>query len=47
VSALRLFFERLLVRGYRLQAVPVAAGIDVDRPADVRAAETFLKQVGA
>ena len=47
VSALRLFFERLLVRGYRLHAVPVAAGIDVDRPADVRAAETFLKQVGA
>lgn len=47
VSALRLLFERLLVRGYRLHAVPVAAGIDVDRPADVRAAETFLKQVGA
>ena len=47
VGALRLFFERLLVRGYRLHAVPVAAGIDVDRPADVRAAETFLKQVGA
>jgi NDP-sugar pyrophosphorylase family protein len=47
VSALRLFLERLLVRGYRLQAVPVAAGIDVDRPADVRAAETFLKQVRA
>jgi NDP-sugar pyrophosphorylase family protein len=47
VGALRLFFERLLVRGYRLHAVSVAAGIDVDRPADVRAAETFLKQVGA
>jgi NDP-sugar pyrophosphorylase family protein len=47
VSALRRFFERLLVRGYRLHAVPVAGGIDVDRPADVRAAETFLKQVGA
>lgn len=47
VGALRLFFERLLARGYRVQAVPVAGGIDVDRPADVRAAETFLKQVGA
>jgi NDP-sugar pyrophosphorylase family protein len=47
VGALRLFFERLLLRGYRLHAVPVAAGIDVDRPADVRAAETFLKQVGS
>jgi NDP-sugar pyrophosphorylase family protein len=46
VNALRLFFERLLARGYRLHAVPVACGIDVDRPADVRAAETFLKQVG-
>jgi hypothetical protein len=46
VGALRLFFERLLARGYRLQAVPVAGGVDVDRPADVRAAETFLKQVG-
>jgi len=46
VGALRLFFERLLARGYRLDAVPVACGIDVDRPADVRAAETFLKQVG-
>ncbi len=46
VGALRLFFERLLARGYRLHAVPVACGIDVDRPADVRAAETFLKQVG-
>jgi NDP-sugar pyrophosphorylase family protein len=47
VSALRLIFERLLARGYRLHAVRVAAGIDVDCPADVRAAETFLKQVGA
>lgn len=47
VGALRLFFKRLLARGYCFQAVPVAGGIDVDRPADVRAAETFLKQVGA
>lgn len=47
VCALRAFFERLLARGYRLHAIPVAGGIDVDRPADVRAAESFLRQVGA
>lgn len=47
LSALRLFFERLLTRGYRMHGVRVAAGIDVDRPADVRAAERFLRQVQA
>jgi NDP-sugar pyrophosphorylase family protein len=47
VSALRLFLERLLLRGYRLDAIPVAPGIDVDRPADIRAAEALLRQVGA
>jgi NDP-sugar pyrophosphorylase family protein len=47
VTALRLFLERLLTRGYHLAAVPVAAGVDVDRPGDIRVAETFLKQVGA
>ena len=47
VLALRLFLERLLARGYRLDAVPVAAGIDVDRPGDVKAAEALLRQVGA
>lgn len=47
VSTLRLFFERLLAHGYCVAAVPVSGGIDVDRLADVRAAESFLKQVGA
>lgn len=47
VSSLRGFFGRLHRQRYRLAAVPVAGGIDVDRPADVRAAEQFLKQVGA
>lgn len=44
LTALRAFLERLLARGYRVRAVPVAAGIDVDRPADVRAAEMFVRQ---
>lgn len=43
LTALRAFLERLLTNGYRVAAVPVAAGIDVDRPADVDAAEQFLK----
>ena len=47
LTALRTFLERLLARGYRIDAVPVAAGVDVDRPADIQAAEVFLKQVGA
>jgi hypothetical protein len=46
VLALRLFFERLLACGYRLNAVEVAGGVDVDRPADVGTAEAFLRQVG-
>ena len=46
VPALRAFFGRLLDRGYRLDGVPVACGIDVDRPHDVKAAEAFLKQAG-
>jgi NDP-sugar pyrophosphorylase family protein len=46
LPALRKLFERLLTRDYRVAAVRVAAGIDVDRPADVGAAEAFLKQVG-
>jgi NDP-sugar pyrophosphorylase family protein len=46
LTALRAFLERLLARGYRVDAVPVPAGVDVDRPADIRAAEAFLKQVG-
>jgi len=46
VLALRAFFGRLLDRGYRLDGVPVACAIDVDRPHDVKAAEAFLKQAG-
>jgi NDP-sugar pyrophosphorylase family protein len=47
LGALRLFLERLLHRGYRLAAVEVAAGVDVDRPGDIRSAEALLRQVGA
>ncbi len=47
LPALRAFFGRLLDRGYRLDGVPVAHAIDVDRPHDVKAAEAFLKQAGA
>lgn len=47
LTALRAFLGRLLTQGYRVSAVPVAAGIDVDRPADIEAAEHFLKQAGA
>jgi NDP-sugar pyrophosphorylase family protein len=47
LTALRLFLGRLLTRGYAIDAVPVAAGIDVDRPVDIEAAEHFLKQAGA
>jgi len=46
VTALRAFLGRLLARGFRINAVPVAPGIDVDRPSDIHAAEAFLKQVG-
>ena len=46
VPALRHFFERLLKRGWRLAAVPVDAGVDVDRPEDLRAAEAFVKRIG-
>jgi NDP-sugar pyrophosphorylase family protein len=47
LSALRVFFERLLDREYQLEAVAVPSGVDVDRPDDVGAAETFLRQLGA
>ncbi len=45
VSALRVFLERLLARGYRLDGIVSAASIDVDRPPDVEAAEAFLRRV--
>ena len=46
VPALRHFFERLLKRGWKLAALPVDEGVDVDRPEDLRAAEAFVKRIG-
>lgn len=46
VPALRVFLARLLEQGFRLTAVPVEGGVDVDRVGDVRAAEVFLRQGG-
>jgi NDP-sugar pyrophosphorylase family protein len=43
LTALRLFLARLLARGYRIAALEVADSIDVDRPEDVAAAESFLR----
>jgi NDP-sugar pyrophosphorylase family protein len=43
VDALRTFLGRLLDRGYELSGVPIAQAIDVDRPADIGAAEAFLR----
>lgn len=45
VGALRAFFTRLLAAGYRLDGIPSAESIDVDRPPDVQAAEQFLRRV--
>jgi hypothetical protein len=47
LSSLRAFFGWLLERGYRLEAVLVPEGIDVDRPSDVRAAEALLREARA
>lgn len=47
LTALRLFLGRLLTRGYRIAAIEVADSIDVDRPGDVAAAESFLRSVHA
>jgi len=47
LMALRAFLERLLDSGYDVQAIPVAAGVDVDRPSDIHAAEAFLRQAEA
>ena len=44
VAALRLFLGRLLMRGYQIDAIPVEPGVDVDHPADVGTAESFLRQ---
>lgn len=43
VDALRTFLGRLLDRGYHLAGIPIAEAIDVDRPADIEAAEAFLR----
>ncbi len=43
VDALRTFLSRLLDRGYYLAGIPIAESIDVDRPADIEAAEAFLR----
>jgi NDP-sugar pyrophosphorylase family protein len=42
IGALRAFFARLLARGYPFAGVPVPPSVDVDRPADMAAAEDFL-----
>jgi NDP-sugar pyrophosphorylase family protein len=44
VDALRTFLGRLLARGYHLAGIPIACSIDVDRPADIRTAEEFLRR---
>ena len=46
LDALRTFLARLLERGYKLKGIPVARAIDVDCPADVSEAETFLRGAG-
>jgi len=43
IDALRTFLARLLDRGYHIAGIPIAESIDVDRPADVGAAEEFLR----
>jgi NDP-sugar pyrophosphorylase family protein len=43
VDALRTFLGRLLDRGYHLAGIPITHSIDVDRPANIREAEEFLR----
>jgi NDP-sugar pyrophosphorylase family protein len=47
VDALRTFLGRLLENGYYLAGVPISKAIDVDRPADITAAEEFLRTIEA
>jgi NDP-sugar pyrophosphorylase family protein len=42
-SALRVFLKHLFDRGYRLSGIPMPDSVDVDRPADVAAAERILR----
>ncbi len=46
LGALREFLGRLLQRDYRMTGIPIAGSIDVDHPADIAQAETFLRSVG-
>lgn len=43
IDALRTFLARLLDRDYPIAGIPIAGSIDVDRPADITTAETFLR----
>jgi NDP-sugar pyrophosphorylase family protein len=43
IDALRRFLGRLLERGYPLAGIPISRSIDVDHPADIETAETFLR----
>jgi len=43
IDALRKFLARLLDRGYPLAGIPISRSVDVDRPTDIEAAETFLR----
>lgn len=47
LSALRAFLARLLASRYRIAAVPVSPGVDVDSPRDIGEAETFLRRIEA
>ena len=42
-AALRTFLGHLLSSGYRLYGEPVPKTVDVDRPADIAAAEAFIR----
>jgi NDP-sugar pyrophosphorylase family protein len=43
LEALRKFLQRLLERGYEMTGIPISESIDVDRPADLAAAEALLR----
>jgi NDP-sugar pyrophosphorylase family protein len=45
LEALRNFLQRLFERGYEIAGIPISESIDVDRPADLAAAEAFLRQI--
>lgn len=43
LQALRNFLQRLLEREYEIAGIPISESIDVDRPADLAAAEALLR----